>query len=88
MMTIIQWRSQEFVLRRRVRNAVGVERGRGEGWEWGSGIPLPSRLGVVSSLSGVGGGASAENGFWCILILKNKSGDDKFDIFVIFIAHI
>ena len=30
----------------------------------------------------------SKNGFWCILSLKNESGDDEFDIFVIFIVHI
>ena len=43
---------------------------RGAGWEgewfWGSGVR---------------GGTSAENGFLCILSLKNKSDDDEFDIF-------
>ena len=35
---------------------------------------------VVSSPSGVRGGAQAEIGYWCILSLKNEC-DDKFDIF-------
>jgi len=42
----------------------------------GRGYPLPSRLGglgsVVSSPSGVRGGAPAENGFWCILSFKKR----------------
>ena len=49
--------------RRRGRDAERVE----GGGEWGGGVPLPSRLGglgsVVSSPSGVRGGAPAENGF-------------------------
>ena len=44
------------------------------GREWRRGVPLPSRLrgleSVVSSPSGVRDGAPAENGFWCILSLK------------------
>ena len=50
--------------RRRDRDAVGVE---GEGVGNGEGNPVPSRLGglgsVVSSASGVRGGAPAENEF-------------------------
>jgi len=30
---------------------------------------------------GPGREVPAVNGFWCILSLKNESGDDKFDIF-------
>jgi len=33
-------------------------------------------------------GAPAENGFWCILSLKNESGMTSLIFFVIFIAHI
>jgi len=70
-------RSQKFVLgadnrlkrrrpRRPDRDAEGVKGGR----EWGGGVLLPSRLGglgsVVSSPSGVRGGAPAENEFWSI----------------------
>jgi len=43
------------------------------GGEWG-GFPLPNLLGawgrVVVFLSGVRGGAPAENGFWCMLSFK------------------
>jgi len=53
-----------------LENAKGVK-GRNE-----EGIPLPSRLGdlgsIVSFRSGVWSGASAENGFWCILSLKTN----------------
>jgi len=49
------------------------QRRRG-GWEWGGGIPLPSRSGVcgsvVSSPSKARGRAPTENEFWCILALK------------------
>jgi len=50
---------------------VGAEWGR-----YGEGCPLSSRLGVssvVSSPSGVRGGAPAENGFWCILKATERS---------------
>ena len=64
------------------------EAGRGMGRGYPPSQPTRGSGGVVSSPSGVRGGAPAENGFWCILSLKkNESGDDKFDIFVIFIAH-
>jgi len=58
---------------RQVRDAEGVDRGG----EWGEGgIPLPSRLRGLGERrklpSWVGGGAPAENGFWCILSLKKR----------------
>jgi len=47
---------------------------------------LPSRIGicgsVISSPTGVQGGAPAENGFWCTWNLKKNTSDgDKFGIF-------
>ena len=59
-----------------------AERGMGRGY------PLPTRLeGLGSVVSSPPSGT--ENGFLCILSLKkNESGDDKFDFFCHFIAHI
>jgi len=47
---------------------------------------LPGQIGiwgsVISSTTGVQGGAPAENGFWCIWNLKKNTSDgDKFRIF-------
>ena len=57
------------------QDAVGVK----GGVEWGEGIPLPIRLGclgsVVSSPSGVHGGA--ENEFGAFYLLQNPSGGRK-----------
>jgi len=60
------------------RDAEGIE---GEGNGEGVRVPLPSRLGglgsVVNSPGGIRGGASPENGFWCILSFKNPCLDKK-----------
>jgi len=39
-----------------------------EGEKWGGGVLLPSRLGSLGSV--VSSPSGAENGFWCILSLK------------------
>jgi len=49
-------------------------RRRRGGGEWGEGVPLPSRLGCLGERRKLPqrdpGGAPAQNGFWCILGLK------------------
>ena len=61
----------KFGTRRRDRDAVGVER-----WEWGGGIPLPSRLGSLGERRdlpqrGPRGGAPAEI-IWGILSVAER----------------
>jgi len=64
--------------RRRDRDAERVE----GGGEWRGGVPLPSRPGsVVSSPSGVRGGAPAENGFGALYSCQKAPRSNHFEYF-------
>ena len=73
--------------RRQDRDAERVE----GGGEWGGGVPLPSRLGglgsVVSSPSGVRGGAPAENGFGALYSCQKAPHINHFEYFEVHVYH-
>jgi len=83
--------------RRRDRDAQGVEKRGSEGGEietpkesrgreWGGSAPLsPVDWDSGSFASGIRGGTTADNGFWCILSLNEPRGD-KISIFDTFVT--
>jgi len=81
--------------RRRIRDAEGVEwrdaEGIEVGGEWGGGFPHPSRLGglgsVVSSSSGVRGGAPAVNELGALWSCQKATGGNHFEYSAVHVLH-